>query len=133
MSLQPRIAVTEAQIDRVVRRFYTLVRANPALGPIFAGHVKDWPAHEEKIGRFWRNAILFQRQYNGNPMQVHAAAGDVHAQHFPIWLNLFDGVLSEELPQQLADSWSALAHRIGRGLLYGLPNQEAQDTTPNLR
>jgi hemoglobin len=132
MSTPPRIAVTEPQIDRVVHRFYTQVRTDPTLGPIFVGHIADWPAHEEKIGRFWRNALLFQRIYEGNPMQVHAAAGDVHALHFPVWLSLFDTVLDEELPQPLAKAWSALAHRIGRGLRYGLPGQDADDLTPCL-
>lgn len=119
--MPPRIPVTEAQIDRVVAHFYAAVRADPVLGPIFAGHVSDWDSHEQKIGRFWRNVLLLQRSYDGNPMQVHKAAGDVHAQHFPLWLSLFDTVLAHDLPQPLAQSWSALAHRIGRGLSYGLP------------
>lgn len=133
MTLPPRIDITEDQIDRVVSRFYTRVRANETLGPIFDAHVTDWSAHEEKIGRFWRNALLFQRSYDGNPMQVHAAAGNVYAQHFPVWLSLFDTVLGEELPQPLATAWSGLAHRIGRGLAYGLPKQNARNSIPNLQ
>lgn len=127
MTLPPRIPVTEAQIDRVVGEFYKRVRAHPALGPVFAAHVADWPAHEEKIGRFWRNALLFERNYDGNPMQIHAAAGNVKAAHFPVWLSLFDAVLAEELPPQKAHAWSALAHRIGRGLSYGLPRESVGD------
>ena len=123
MTLPPRIPVTEAQIDQVVVAFYARVRSHPTLGPVFAAHVTDWPPHEEKIGRFWRNALLLQRCYDGNPMQVHKDAGNVKAQHFPVWLSLFDAVLLEELPEPLALSWSALAHRIGRGLSYGLPQE----------
>ncbi|SMX48902.1 group III truncated hemoglobin [Maliponia aquimaris] len=127
MTMPPRIAVTEAQIDRVVSQFYTRARAHPALGPIFAAHVSDWPTHEEKIGRFWRNALLLQRCYDGNPMQVHLAAGNIGAAHFPVWLSLFDAVLERELPEPLAQAWSALAHRIGRGLSYGLPPEQGSD------
>lgn len=133
MTIPPRIAVTETQIDLVVRRFYTQVRADPALGRVFAAHVVDWPAHEDKIARFWRNALLYERSYDGNPMQVHAAAGDVRAAHFPIWLALFDSVLAQELPQPLAQAWSALAHRIGRGLRYGLPADTSPTGLPDLR
>ena len=132
MTMPPRIPVTEAQIDRVVSQFYARVREHPALGPVFATHVADWPRHEEKIGLFWRNALLLQRCYDGNPMQVHMAAGNVKAQHFPVWLSLFDAVLENELPQPLAQAWSALAHRIGRGLSYGLPPQSGEACTPYL-
>ena len=127
MTLPPRIPVSEAQIDLVVARFYARVRAHPVLGPVFASHITDWPNHEEKIGRFWRNALLLQRVYDGNPMQVHASAGNVHAAHFPVWLAIFDEVLEAELPLHLAQGWSMLAHRIGRGLSYGLPQEQSGD------
>lgn len=130
--MPPRIPVTEAQIDRVVLQFYARVRAHPALGPIFAAHITDWPAHEEKIGRFWRNALLLQRCYDGNPMQAHVAAGNVKTQHFPVWLSLFDAVLEQELSPPLAQAWSALVHRIGRGLSYGLPQQDGKAQMPYL-
>lgn len=123
MTIPPRIPVTEEQIERVVARFYAAVRSDPTLGPVFAAHIADWTPHEEKITRFWRNALLLQRCYDGNPMQVHKAAGDVKSAHFPIWLALFDTVLERELPADLAKAWSALAHRIGRGLSYGLPQE----------
>ncbi len=132
VTIPPRIPVSEAQIDRVVSQFYTHVRAHPVLGPVFAGHVADWPVHEAKIERFWRNALLLERCYDGNPMQVHRAAGDVKAQHFPVWLTMFDAVLAQELPQHLAQAWSALAHRIGQGLSFGLPEREVAGAVPYL-
>jgi len=132
MTMPPRIPVSEAQIDRVVVAFYVRARAHPTLGRVFSDHVADWPAHEEKIGRFWRNALLLQRGYDGNPMQVHSAAGNVRAMHFPVWLSLFDAVLDEELPAPLARAWSALAHRIGRGLAYGVSSRPGEAGVPSL-
>lgn len=76
-----------------------LVRVDPVLGPVFAAHVEDWPPHEAKIKRFWRNALLLERCYHGNPMQFHAAAADVKRDHFAVWLSLFDAVLEQELPK----------------------------------
>ena len=111
--IPPRFDVTPEQIDRVVATFYAAVRRHEVLGPIFARHVTDWPAHEEKIAAFWRNAILYERSYDGNPMRVHMAAGDVRAEHFEPWLMLFDATLIRTLPQPQARAWSALAHRIG--------------------
>lgn len=119
-TLPPRFDVTADQINRVVATFYDCVRRHPGLGPVFATHVTDWPVHEAKIARFWRNAILFERSYDGNPMQVHRAAGNVRPPMFDVWLGLFDSVLRLELPEDTAAAWSALAHRIGRGLRLGL-------------
>ncbi|GGH35804.1 hemoglobin [Cribrihabitans marinus] len=132
MTMPPRIPVTEAQIDLVVSEFYARVRTHTELGPVFAAHVSDWPAHEKKIASFWRNALLLHRGYDGNPMRVHQGAGNVQQRHFPLWLALFDTVLEQELPQPLARSWSALAHRIGRGLSYGLPAEGRPGGIPNL-
>lgn len=118
--IPPRFPVTAEQIDRVVAEFYASVRRHPVLGPVFAAHVTDWPAHEAKIAGFWRNAILFERSYDGNPMAVHKAAGNVRPGMFIPWLALFDATLARSLPPETAAAWSALAHRIGRGLSLGL-------------
>ena len=60
-----RFPVSPEQIDQVVAAFYARIRTHPKLGPVFASHVTDWPEHEEKIARFWRNAILMERGYDG--------------------------------------------------------------------
>jgi len=115
-----RFPVTDAQIAAVVADFYAAVRLHPVLGPVFAAHVTDWPAHEVKITAFWRNAILFERGYDGNPMAKHQQAGNVRPGMFEPWLALFDATLTKHLPEETALQWSALVHRIGRGLRYGL-------------
>jgi hemoglobin len=46
---------------------------------------------------------------------------------FDIWLALFDSVLARNLAPEAAAGWSALAHRIGRSLRYGVAEA---DTTP---
>jgi len=120
----PRIEITEDQIDAVVRRFYARIRLHPQLGPIFNDSISTdpalWQTHEAKIGRFWRNALLRQPVYSGNPMLVHAGISDVQPEHFAVWLGVFDTVLTETLPTAAAASWSRLAHRVGRGLSLGL-------------
>lgn len=128
--IPPRFAITEAQIAAVVAEFYACVREHPGLGPVFAAHVTDWPRHEEKITRFWRNAILHDRVYDGNPLEKHRNAGNVRVPMFDVWLGLFDSVLRRELPAETAAAWSALAHRIGRGLRFGM---DATEGPPLLR
>lgn len=121
--MTPRFAITDAEIATVVAEFYAVARTHPGLGPVFAAHVTDWPAHEAKIIRFWKNAILFDHSYGGNPLQVHRDASDVRAGMFDVWLGLFDSVLRRHLPPETAAAWSTLAHRIGRGLRFGLTPQ----------
>lgn len=128
MTIPPRFDITAQQIDHVVAVFYAAIRRHEVLGPVFANHVTDWPEHEEKIAAFWRNAILYQRGYDGNPMRAHHQAGDVRADHFPAWLMLFDETLRRSLPAQTALAWSDLAHRIGTGLRMGV---ETRDTPRN--
>ena len=120
MPIPPRFDISADEIGRIVTRFYARIRSHETLGPVFNAHVRNWPAHEAKIAAFWRNAILLERAYAGNPMQVHQARPDVLPGHFTPWLALFDEVLAAELPADSAQSFSALAHRIGRGLRMGL-------------
>ncbi len=134
MTIPPRFNVTPEQIDRVVAVFYAAIRRHEVLGPIFGRHVTDWPEHEEKIARFWRNAILYERSYDGNPMRTHMQAGDVKAEHFAPWLMLFDETLRRTLPEDTAAGWSALAHRIGAGLRMGVEDlRERRAGAPILR
>lgn len=129
--MTPRFPITDTQIAAVIHEFYAVVRTHPGLGPVFAAHVTDWEAHEEKITRFWRNAILYERNYNGNPLQAHRDASDVRIGMFDVWLGLFDSVLKRNLPPDTAAAWSDLAHRIGRGLRFGL--MDPPSAPPQLR
>ena len=115
-ALPPRFDITRDDIARVVAAFYEQIRQHPSLGPVFAAHVTDWPMHEEKITRFWANAILYERAYDGNPAQVHKQAQNVRPGMFEPWLALFDMTLKRELTPEQAAAWSALAHTIGRSL-----------------
>ncbi len=128
--IEPRFPVTAEEIDTVVRDFYSRIRSHPVLGPVFANHVTDWPEHEAKIAGFWRNAILFERGYAGNPMMAHVTAGDVTVDMFAPWLDLFESVLRRHLAPPAAEAWNHLARRIGQSLSFGLTLHEGP---PGLR
>lgn len=123
-SLPPRFPITEAEIDRVVATFYARVRAHRMLGAIFAVHVEDWPAHEAKVARFWKGSILHQEGYDGSPMLAHRKAENVKPGMFSVWLAVFDQTLHDELPEETAQAWSALAHKIGTSLRAGVVERE---------
>ncbi|MBU2980997.1 group III truncated hemoglobin [Lentibacter algarum] len=123
-NIPPRFDITSEQIDAVMTQFYMRIRKHPVLGPIFMARIGDWPRHEAKIGSFWKKAILHEQGYDGNPMMVHMGVSEMHAEHFDHWLALFDEVLNRELPEAAAASFSALAHRIGRGLRLGIADRD---------
>ncbi|WP_417262563.1 group III truncated hemoglobin [Celeribacter sp.] len=132
-ALPPKFEISHEDMDRVLARFYAGVRQHPELGPVFGAHVEDWPAHEEKIGRFWRNAILHERQYDGFPQRVHLMAPEVKEHHFAIWLGLFDEMLTAELDPETAAKWSEMAHRIGRAFRMGIMQRDQpKDAPPKL-
>lgn len=134
-----RFPITADEITRVMDKFYTRVRAHDVLGPIFDGHIGTdaalWDTHIAKIDGFWRNALLREDSYSGNPMQVHLESPDIKPEHFAPWLVLFDQVLIEELPDITAQAWSGMAHRIARGFRIRMGDQSAMMTggVPNLR
>ncbi|WP_298804470.1 group III truncated hemoglobin [uncultured Lentibacter sp.] len=130
----PRFAVTSEDIDTLMRRFYRRIRADPVLGPVFAAHIRDWPRHEAKIAGFWKKAILHEDGYSGNPMMTHQGVAEMRAHHFDLWLALFDEVLAKTLAPAPAAAFSALAHRIGRGLRMGIEERDrAKGSVPRLR
>ncbi|MEZ5675983.1 hemoglobin [Thalassovita litoralis] len=132
-ALPPKFDVTRDDIARVVHAFYAMVRDHPGLGPVFAAHITDWPKHEEKIIRFWANAILYERSYDGNPLEVHRQARNVRPGMFDPWLGLFDLTLRLELRPEQAAAWSELAHRIGRSLRAGVVEKtHGKDGIPRL-
>jgi len=81
-------------VFNLVDTFYTKVRANQLLGPIFENHIHDWPKHLDRLTDFWETNLFFLRKFKGNPLLKHqivdAAAGhSINEQHFGVWLNLW--------------------------------------------
>jgi len=131
--LPPRFEISRDEIARVVAVFYAACRAHPALGPVFAAHVTDWPAHEAKATDFWANTILHDRSYKGNTLEAHVKAGNVKPGMFSTWLGVFDTVLRAELEPDQASAWSTLAHRIGQTLRAGVVERDTlEGGVPNL-
>jgi hemoglobin len=133
--MSAKIDISRDDITRVVKQFYSAVRSDAVLGPIFAHSIAtdDWPEHEAKIVRFWANAILNEKDYSGNPMMVHKAQGQVKPEHFEIWLALFKCTVDRVLPSIPAQQFNHLAQRIGASLKMGLQGTRAEARgVPNL-
>ena len=84
--------LSEAQIGALLDLFYKRVRADPELGPVFAGAIADheWPAHIANIQDFWPAVMLKSGRYKGNPFEVHKKIKGISPELFTRWLALFD-------------------------------------------
>jgi hemoglobin len=88
--------INREDINLLVTTFYSEVRKNELLGPIFNYHIAtaQWPAHLEKLTDFWETALLGNVCFKGNPSEAHL---NVDAQmkysidkiHFDTWLQLW--------------------------------------------
>lgn len=119
-----KAGITRTDIEIVVTAFYARVRTDPRLGPIFERQIgttdAQWAPHLAKIRAFWANVMLHERDYNGNPMQVHMGIPDILPGDFAIWLDLFQSTALAELPTDKAKTFDVMARRIGRSLKMGL-------------
>lgn len=79
-----------AAIARLVRRFYTDVRSDALLGPIFGPHLHaHWEAHLVRMTDFWCAAMKVQRGFRGNVYGKHMALAGVTPAHLGRWLWLW--------------------------------------------
>ena len=111
--------LTEADIARLVDRFYDKVRHDPELGPVFNPAVEDWDEHKATLVRFWSSIALGTRAYRGNPMAMHRPH-PIASDHFDHWLALWRETAFEVLPPGHATLFCEHAGRIARSLMYGL-------------
>ena len=90
-----RLGVDTDYIDHFVEAFYTKVRGDELLGPIFAERIADWPPHLARMKTFWRSVLHNSGEFSGNPMLKHLAIPGLELAHFSRWLDLFYAALRE--------------------------------------
>ena len=91
---------TEAEITALVHQFYARIRVHEDLGPIFNGHIDDWPEHLDRLCDFWSSVLLGSGRFSGAPMPKHVALPGLKAELFHQWLALWRSTAAE--PQKKA-------------------------------
>ena len=114
------IGIDDAFIDQLVERFYATIRADAVLGPIFNGHIEDWPAHLARLKQFWRSILHSTGEFTGNPMRKHIALPPLEASHFARWLELFYATLDETGGEAARREVGTRARMIADSLLSGI-------------
>ena len=118
----PYEEITEATIRALVDGFYTRVRHDPTLGPIFAKAIANdaWPAHLEKMYAFWSSVMLTSGRYKGNPVSTHRKVAGVEPAMFGNWLDLFEATAAELFVPEVASRFASAARRIAESLKLAL-------------
>ena len=115
------MGIDEDFIAVLVDRFYTTIRADEELGPIFNERIGDWPAHLQQMNRFWQSILLGAGNFTGNPMMKHLAIPTIGQEHFQRWLGLFYETLRDVAPTPEATAQvGSRARMIAESLLTGI-------------
>jgi hemoglobin len=94
--------ITLQDIEQLVNTFYAKVREDELLSPIFNHVIQDrWPAHLEKMYRFWQTILLEEHTYFGSPFLPHAQLPVAH-EHFERWIKLFYENIDEQFTGEKA-------------------------------
>jgi hemoglobin len=117
----------EAAIERQVRDFYARARRDPMLGPVFERAIApaDWPAHLDRMCRFWSSVLLGSRRYAVDPLAAHRRAPGIQPAMFGRWLALWEETASMLFAPELADLLTDRARRIGASLSGALFREPA--------
>ena len=112
-------------IQTLVDSFYTEVRKDEYLGPVFHSKVGDrWPEHLEKMYRFWQTILLNERTYAGRPFPPHARL-PIEQRHFDRWLSLFHATVDALFSGEKADEAKWRASKMAE--LFALKLQHFRD------
>ena len=109
--------ISEQAIRRLVDDFYTKVRTDPALGPVFDNAIGgDWDEHLATMRDFWSSVMLTSGRYKGNPVAVHRQVAGIELKLFERWLALFAETCRELFDDELAEAFNSRAQRIAESL-----------------
>ena len=131
-TIEKRDIGTLDDIKLLVDTFYGKIRENELLGPIFNGILKDrWPAHLEKMYRFWQTVLLEQHTYTGSPFMPHAKL-PVEKLHFDTWLKIWYATVDDFFKGSKADEAKWRGEKMAEMFLYKIIYYQNNSSTPIL-
>lgn len=124
---------TLEDIQHMVNTFYTTIQSDEVLGPIFNGVIQDrWPAHLEKMYRFWQTILLSEHTYSGSPFAPHAKL-PIDKAHFNRWMGLFIATVDTHFAGPVADEAKRRAQIMADTFSYKIDylNQQRESSASN--
>ena len=112
--------LNRAAIATLVNDFYTDIRREALLAPIFDGAIgNNWEPHLERMVDFWCSVMLASGEFKGNVYGKHMQIQGVEMEHFRRWLTLFESHARRLFQPEVADEFMVVARRIAASLQYG--------------
>jgi hemoglobin len=111
-------------IELLVGNFYTKVRDDLMLGPVFNKLIKEehWPVHLGRIADFWECNLFFRPTFKGNPKQIHLQVDiaynyqtDEH--HYARWIELWCQTVDHYFQGEISELAKIRAIKMGKQLL----------------
>ena len=122
----------------LVNAFYTKIRKNDLLGPIFNDHIpkEKWPVHHIKLTDFWETNLFGVARFKGNPTQKHINVDrNLHHRisqaHFEKWLQLWFETIDELYEGETAEKAKKSAKRMGQAQFMMILQHRSKHNTLN--
>ena len=112
-----QLQLDENGLKSLVDAFYSRVRADGALGPIFNDAIHSWPEHLDKLTAFWSSVMLTTGRYKGQPVPAHMKhRSRITPALFQRWLALWADTTNELMAPGAAVALQAKTARIAESL-----------------
>lgn len=105
------------EVARVIHIFYQRLLDEPLMAKYFA-HIANWDVHEAHITDFWWG-VMGGKVDNPRPHAMDRGHRDLEfgQQELDLWLEIFDSTLQDQLAEDIAHQWDAMARQIGNRML----------------
>lgn len=120
-------------IQLLVNTFYTKIREDALLGPIFNSHLNQdqWKEHLIKLTDFWETNLFGIPKFKGSPTQKHIMVDKnlkhtIDQNHFGQWINLWFETIDELFDGEYAEKAKNAARKMATGQYVAIWGQRPQ-------
>lgn len=123
-----------ADIEILVNSFYSKIREDILLGPIFNSHIPEdnWKEHLERLTDFWETNLFGVAKFKGSPTQKHINVDKnlnygIEQKHFGKWLQLWFETIDELFTGEYADKAKNSARKMSTGQFLAIWQNRPQN------
>ena len=118
--MSKKLLESRADLENLLDSFYSKVKIDPLIGPIFNDVAKvHWEHHIPKIYDFWESLLFGTSNYKGRPFPPHIPL-NLELIHFQKWLELFFTTVDEGYEGAKANEIKSRAFNIGQNFLNNI-------------